>query len=320
MAQPIGNAPTFKFSATPNLDQWPNQESDHADYENAPVAELFFTSDLSREEVTLMKINGDEIVSATPGQFHVLPNELRGLRGEGLDGNAWILTTTKEERREMSNSQVPISASTATTNDTGPITVRIPRATDGLFLVRAKVRAFSQWTGNFDEKQEVPAAPVLALEIKVPKSGETTLPEEVVAGSLNDNLESIRGSEFPHYIRYGYPQIVQQAQLILHGWKKLDFIWAVGASGRWVRFLKFNRRGTPEVKANNLQHGQYFTGELSEEAIEVDSTLFRFIDDDGEYTEEFRRYWDTVMRDAELQYEKCVLDMRAVDQLQEDDQ
>ncbi|KAF8871453.1 hypothetical protein BD779DRAFT_1576867 [Infundibulicybe gibba] len=384
------NQAPFQFS-TPDLDQWPHQEADHAEsmvqqfaeserqtrenkyyglwssasaflcarhsaetlrLESSPVAELMFVAELSPEEIAQMKdVNWDvedpakknlkpfstASVTPEPDVQYMSSNELRSLRDGGLDGSAWVLTTTKEERRAMSrklestvapapalgppNYQDPgsqISASTTATNDASPTIVRIPRATDGLFLARAKVKAFSQWTGNFDREQEVPAVPALVLEVKVPKWGE--IPPNNNTGAEDEaeseNDESIRGSKLPYYIRYGaankaiidsLPQVTQQAQLIFHGWKNLDSIWTVRASGRWVRFLKFNRKGTPELKAENLQHGQYFGGELDEEAIEVDSMLFRFIDDDGKYTEEFRRYWDAVMRDVEVQYEKCVL-------------
>ncbi|KAF8869884.1 hypothetical protein BD779DRAFT_1479372 [Infundibulicybe gibba] len=335
--------------------------------ENAPVAELFFATELTPEEMARMKDAdwdvddlatglGDEhnTVSATPEPDDLPPGELRGLRDNRrqLDGHAWIPMTTKEERRvlksnvknklasaaargaipapapALANRQLDRAERTpdgrtsisAATTAMGPTTVRIPRATDILFLARAQVEVFNKCTGSLDEEQQVPAIPALALELKVPKRAElqkNSDAEEVDPGFQRgpDREESIRGRKSLYYIRYtkaikaiadSHPQIVQQAQLIFHGWTKLDTTWVVGASGRWVRFFKFKRGSTPTVAAEDLHNGIYFTGALGG-IFAHDSGLFCFIDDSGKYTRTFRKYWNTVMRDVEVQYEKCIL-------------
>jgi len=144
--------------------------------------------------------------------------------------------------------------------------------------------------------------PVLVVEVKVPAWPET-IPK--ASWRIQDYIASTCIDE-------AMPQIVQQAQLAFHTYPAISTVWGSGVAGPWIRFFRFSRNKTPEIDLRSITvHDPYFPvggtsqGQLMAKAVpEYTSDLMAFMDDDdGYYTDSFKRYWHLAVLTAEEQFD-----------------
>ncbi|KAF8918756.1 hypothetical protein CPB85DRAFT_1539165 [Mucidula mucida] len=175
----------------------------------------------------------------------------------------------------------PVSTASSTASRPPPT---IYRVADGLVLRREKLDSLRK---RNSKATRATAVPVASIEVKVPKwkktkkskstnnnkeneddedededdtssdgAESTSSDDEVQQGQKLENEEGIwviEEDEARKAIFAGMAQIVQQVQFIFHNWA-LDVVWAIGASGRWAQFFRFNRTTTPAVDYSTISN------------------------------------------------------------------
>ncbi|KAK7039263.1 hypothetical protein VNI00_010168 [Paramarasmius palmivorus] len=303
--------------------------------EGAPTPEVYYRDSITRvemeqvvdpdwqEESDSQEIDDDMVLPSLTNhrdedmtaQAHSLPRSLLS----GLDGASWATNTTRESRAAQkrvvtrnllltSNRQrtgssetptqgPPDSQRSDTTTTTLPdnVSICIVRASDALFLAREKLSHLRQRKPGATHPPSIPA---LSAEIKVPSAYDPALSDEIAkADAAEEILEAM-------------PQIVQHAQFILHQYPNLKAIWTAGVSGKWIQFFKFTREETPRVRPVRITKSNpyYSDPELpAEDVPEIITDVIAFVDEDGNYTEDFKSLWRDVIATVEAGYAAVAL-------------
>ncbi|KAF7424801.1 hypothetical protein PC9H_010112 [Pleurotus ostreatus] len=228
--------------------------------------------------------------------------EVDRLLDHGLDGPKWGSSEVGGTRSQTKAAKAAANANvdhknaesiSTSTASTAPedISVHTIRVTDAMFLIRMPLALYQTF---FPDANIVPRFPAIAFELKVPK-----------ARSLEDGETDhmITKTNATSTIKFAMPQIVQQAQFIFHMWSTLQVFWIVGACGRWVRFHRFKRTTTPPIDPTKICHQEYYTpSPTPATSIPWISATIPIIEEDGEYSDEFKALFKKAIQDTMGEY------------------
>ncbi|KAJ8496449.1 hypothetical protein ONZ45_g12432 [Pleurotus djamor] len=187
--------------------------------------------------------------------------------------------TTTITTTSATSTTTTTSSTSASTSTPPPPTRNLLRVTDAMFSIRAVLSSFQKSHPN---ETRVPFLPSIGVEVKVP----LIEPTKQQLASRNFEIDEWMAGEA---LTHAMPQIVQQAQFMLHGWPSLKIVWMI----------------EPEL----IQNGEYFisTPEMdADEVAEDTSDVIQYIQDDGSYSAEFTDAFKIALKDSQTEYNRFI--------------